>query len=78
MFGFKDGTMMREYGSPHHRVSEIKIPLLCLNAEDDPVCLGESQYIKYMYTQAEVTVFTRKIPLTKIHEFICMYKISVD
>lgn len=39
MFGFKDHVSMKDYGSPHHRVPEIKIPLLCLNAEDDPVCL---------------------------------------
>ena len=44
MFGFKDHISMKDYGSPHHRVPEIKIPLLCLNAEDDPVCLGEWVY----------------------------------
>ena len=41
MFGFKDGFSMKDNASPHHKVSEITIPLLCLNAEDDPVCLGE-------------------------------------
>ena len=41
MFGFKDAVALRDYGSPHHRVSEIRIPLVCLNAEDDPACVGE-------------------------------------
>ena len=40
MFGFKDSISMKDNGSPHLRVAEITIPLLCLNAEDDPICLG--------------------------------------
>ena len=50
MFGFKDHVSMKDYGSPHHRVPEIKIPLLCLNAEDDPVCLGKHTTHKHTDT----------------------------
>ena len=38
MFGFKDSDALRDHGSPHSRVDGIRIPLLCLNSEDDPFC----------------------------------------
>ena len=47
MFGFKNSVALRDHGSPHSRVDGIRIPLLCLNSEDDPFCptIGMESYI---------------------------------
>jgi len=41
MFKYKDSAALKDHGSPHNKVDGIKIPLLCLNSEDDPFCPTE-------------------------------------
>ena len=36
MFGFKSAEDYYEKASPHNKIDRIGIPLLCLNAADDP------------------------------------------
>ena len=38
MFGYQDHTHVYRDTSPHLRVSDIHIPVVTLNAADDPFC----------------------------------------
>ncbi len=38
MFGFESIHQMLVEGSPHLRVGDINIPVVALNAADDPFC----------------------------------------
>ena len=44
MFGFKSVHHMILEGSPHFRVSDINIPVVAMNAADDPFCPESSMY----------------------------------
>ena len=38
MFGYRDLAHLYEDGSPHLRTSHLHIPIVAINAADDPFC----------------------------------------
>jgi len=57
MFGFENSVALRDHGSPHSRVDGIRIPLLCLNSEDDPFCPAsgmENSIKRYVIVQISI------------------------
>ena len=50
MFNFNDTTEMMIEASPHYRVSDIPIPVVAVNAGDDPFCPRHGKQSIHFYS----------------------------